>query len=73
MYPRYGQEDLAKAHQWELQREAEHQRQAETLVPHRNVALLAVNKLGSLFGGLRIQNKQVKRAELSPKPITGAL
>ena len=50
MYPRYGQEDLAKAHQWELQREAEHQRRAETLVPHRNIALLAVNKLGSLFG-----------------------
>ncbi|TMD43248.1 MAG: hypothetical protein E6I93_19645 [Chloroflexi bacterium] len=73
MYPRYGQEDLAKAHQWELQREAEHQRQAETLVPHRNFALLAVSKLGSLFGGLRIQKKQVKRAELSPKPITGAL
>ncbi len=73
MYPRYGQEDLAKAHQWELQREAEHQRQAETLVPHRNVALLAFSKLGSLFGELRIQKKQVKRAELSPKPITGAL
>ena len=73
MYPRYGQENLAKIHQWELQREAEHQRQAATLAPHRNVALLSLSKLASLFGGLRIQMKQMKRAELSPKPITGAL
>jgi hypothetical protein len=73
MYARFGQEDLAKAHQWELQHEAEHQRRAESLVPHRNVALLAVKKLGLLFEGLRIQRKQVKRAGLNAKPITGAL
>ncbi len=70
MYPRYGQENLAKTHQWELRREAEHQQQAEILVPHRNVALLAVNKLGVLLRELRINRKQV---ELSPKPITGNL
>ena len=71
MYPRYGQEDLAKAHQWELQREADHQREAAILAPHRNIAFFS--KLGLLFGGLRIQKKQMKQVELSPKPITGAL
>jgi hypothetical protein len=73
MYPRFGQDDLAKTHQLELQREAEHQRQAAILAPHRNIALLAINKLGLLFGGLRNQMKQVKRVELNSKPITGAL
>ncbi|HEY6540974.1 MAG TPA: hypothetical protein VIZ18_08560 [Ktedonobacteraceae bacterium] len=70
MYPGYGQEHLAKTHQWELRREAEHQQQAEILAPHRNVALLAVNKLGVLLRELRIGRKQVA---LSPKTITGHL
>jgi len=70
MYPRYGQEDLVKTHQWELRREAERQQQAEILAPHRNVALLAVNKLGVMLRELRIRRKQF---EMSPKPITGNL
>ncbi len=70
MYPGYGQEHLAKTHQWELRREAECQQQAEILMPHRNVALLAINKLGVLLRNLRINRKQV---ELSPRPITGNL
>ena len=70
MYPRYGQEYLAKTHQWELQREAERQRQAELLAPRSNVALLVVNKLGTFLRELRIGRKQVA---LSPKPVTGAL
>ena len=70
MYPGYGQEHLARTHPWELRREAERQQQAEILAPHRNVALLAVNKLGALLRELRIGRKQV---ELSPKPITGNL
>lgn len=73
MYPRFGQDELAKAHQWELQREAEQQRQAAIVAPHRNIVLLAVNKLGLLLGGLRNKQKQMKRAELDSKPITGAL
>ena len=70
MYPSYGQEHLAKTHQWELRREAVYQQQAEILAPHRNVALLAFNKLGVLVRELRINRKQV---ELSPRPITGNL
>ena len=70
MYTSYGQEHLAKTHQWELRREAERERQAELVAPHRNVALLAVKKLGALWRELRIRGKQV---ELSPRPITGNL
>ena len=70
MYSGYGQERLAKIHQWELRREAEHQRQAAMIAPHRNVALLAVNKLGVLLRDLRIGRKQVA---LRPKPVTGSL
>ena len=69
MYP-YRQEYMAKMHQWELQREAERQRLARMAAPHRNVVLLAVKKLGALWHGLRIHEKQV---ELSPRPITGNL
>ena len=70
MYPSYGQEHLAKTHQWELRREAEREQQAEIIAPHRNVALLAFNKLGVLVRELRIHRKQV---QLNPKPITGNL
>ena len=63
----------AKLHQWEMQREAEKQRLARLYAPHRNVALLALNKLGSLFGGQRSRTKQEKRVALSPKPVTGSL
>jgi hypothetical protein len=73
MFLHYGQEDLAKTHQWELRREAEHQRETAILAPQRNVTLLAVSKLGALLGGLSIRRKPVKRLEPSPKPITGAL
>lgn len=70
MYPSYGQEHLAKTHQWELRREAERQQQAEMVAPHRNVAMLAFNKLAVLVRELRIGRKQV---ELQPRPITGNL
>lgn len=69
MYSGYAQEHLARTHQWELRREAEHQRQAQMLAPNRNIVLLAVNKLGGLFSEMR-NRKQVK---LSPKPMTGNL
>jgi hypothetical protein len=70
MYPTYGQEHLAKTHQWEIRREAERQQQAEILAPRRNVALLAVNKLGVLLQSLRTGRERV---ELSRKPATGNL
>jgi hypothetical protein len=69
MYSGYTQERLARTHQWELRREAEHQRQAAILAPRRNIVLLAINKFGGLLAELRIR-KQVK---LSPKPMTGNL
>ncbi len=70
MYPNYGQDHLAKTHQWELQREAAQQRQAASIAPHRNKARYAVNKLGLLLVRLGTWMKQV---EQSPKPITGNL
>ena len=69
MYSGYTQEHLARTHQWELQREAEHQRQVAMAAPHRNIAMLAFNKLGVLLRELS-SRKQVK---LSPKPMTGNL
>lgn len=71
MYPSYGQEHLAKIHQWELRREAERQQQAEILAPHRNVALLAIKIPGVLLRNLRIHRKQ--QVKLNPKPATGNL
>ena len=70
MYSGYGQEHLAQTHQWELRREAERLQQAAMVAPHRNVALLAVNKFGALLRDLRIHRKQVA---LRPKPVTGNL
>ncbi len=73
MYTHNFQGDLAKIHQWELEREAEKQRLAATLSPRRNVVRLALSKLGLLLKGQGTAIKQIELVEPSPKPITGSL
>jgi hypothetical protein len=75
MHPNLFQGDLAKTHQWELAREAEHQRLAASasLSPKRNIVRLVISKLGVLLVGLGTWMKRVERVEQSPKPVTGNL
>ena len=73
MFTNNGQDYLAKMHQLELLHEAEQQRQAASLVPHRNVPLTAVSKLGLLLVRLGTWMNSTHNLEQSPKPITGNL
>lgn len=73
MYSNYVQGHLAKTHQWELQREAEQQRQAALIAPPRPMARDAISHLGWLLMRLGNWMQQRKQVEGSPKPITGQL
>ncbi len=75
MYPNLFQGDLAKMHQWELAREAEQHRLAASasVSPGRNVARLAISKLGVLLVGLGTWMKELERVEQNPMPVTGNL
>jgi hypothetical protein len=74
MYTNNGQDYLAKMHQLELQQQAEQQRQAASLAPHRNVTRTAVSKLGLLLVRLGTWMNNIDKVEKkSPKPITGNL
>ncbi len=73
MFTNNGQDYLAKMHQLELQHEAEQQRQAAILAPHRKVTLTAVSKLGLLLVRLGTWMNRMEKVEQSPKPITGNL
>jgi hypothetical protein len=73
MYMNFGQDHLTKTHQRELECVAEQQRQAATIAPHRNVAQLAVSKLGLLLVRLGTLMNHMEQVKPSPKPITGNL
>lgn len=75
MYVNNGQNDLAKTHRYELEREAERQRLAASVsaLPKQNVLRLAINKLGVLLVRLGTWMKQAEHIEQSPTPITGKL
>jgi hypothetical protein len=73
MFTNNGQDYLAKMHQLELLHEAEQQRLAASLAPHRNVTKTALCKLGWLLVRLGTRMNRMEKGEQSPKPITGNL
>ena len=73
MFTNNGQDYLAKMHQLELQHEAEQQRQAASISPHRNVTQTAASKLGLLLVRMGTWMNHLEKVEQSPKPITGNL
>ena len=73
MFTNNGQDYMAKMHQLELLHEAEQQRLAASLAPHRNMTRTAFNKLGLLLVRLGTRMNRVEKGEQSPQPITGNL
>jgi hypothetical protein len=73
MFTNNGQDYLAKMHQLELLHEAEQQRLAASLAPHRNVTRTALSKLGLLLVRLGTRMNRMEKGEQSPQPITGNL